>query len=112
MTTNLDVDLRELFVMPRVLARPLRKKTADAESADEAALMDLAAARQLFAGGDENDERAEPRTKRRLSALDQVKRNARNVIVGAPGGGKSPGQRPNGRRRRDGNGGNANEHRG
>ena len=48
MTTNLDVDLRELFVMPRVKARPLRKKTADTEPTDAAALMDLATAREFF----------------------------------------------------------------
>ncbi len=89
MTTNMDVDLRELFVMPRVLARPLRKKITGTEPADAAALMDLATARQFFTDGDEHDGRAKRDTKRRILALDQVKRNPHNAIVGAPGSGKS-----------------------
>jgi hypothetical protein len=48
MTTNMDVDLRELFVMPRVLPRPSRKKPDDTEQTDAVALMDLAAARRFF----------------------------------------------------------------
>jgi hypothetical protein len=48
MTTNMDVDLRELFVMPHILPRPLRKETDDVELTDAAALVDLVAARRFF----------------------------------------------------------------
>lgn len=38
MTTNMDVDLRELFVMPRVLARPQRQKGESITALDPSAL--------------------------------------------------------------------------
>ncbi len=92
MTTNLDVDLRELFVMPRVLVRPLPEKSdSAAPTTDAAALMDLAAARKFFAGGGEPDEYTEPMKHEEagIPALDQTNRYPRNVIVGVPGSGKS-----------------------
>lgn len=91
MTTNLDVDLRELFVMPRVLAQPLPKKTKGGKLRDVPALMDLATARRFFEPPDERGTPSEPEKEkdRGLPALDQVRRYPRNVIIGAPGSGKS-----------------------
>ncbi len=91
MTTNLDVDLRELFVMPRVLPRPVAEKTETAGVADAVTLMDLAAARRLFGGPDPRGEQRQPAEEKDegIGALDQVKRYPRNVIVGVPGSGKS-----------------------
>ena len=92
MTTNLAVDLRELFVMPHVRTRPLPERTDGTGRADPTALMDLAAAREIFEDRDGRGERAErtrERDDRRIIALDQVKRYPRTVIVGAPGSGKS-----------------------
>ncbi|ETW95225.1 MAG: hypothetical protein ETSY1_31530 [Candidatus Entotheonella factor] len=83
MTTNLEVDLRELFVMPRVIARPMRS-LHDAEPDEAATLMNLAAARQFFAdrnGSDQNEDEQ--------AALEQVRDTALCVIIGAPGSGKS-----------------------
>lgn len=86
MTTNLNVDLRELFVMPKVLLRNGEKKT----SSDSTELMDLNLARQRF-----DDNRFSPRGLERkkpaigISALEQIKQAGRTVLVGAPGGGKS-----------------------
>lgn len=90
MTTNLDVDLRELFVSPRAMVRPVRKE-GEGAGPTATAFMDLAAARQYFG---ERAERDGPRKSvqegaRGLMALDQVKAGARNVLVGAPGSGKS-----------------------
>lgn len=86
MTTSQDVSLMELFVMPRVLARPTGGKAGAAEESAKQDFMNLAAARQQFMG-------AQGGTKKKEEggniALDQVKRESRNVIVGAPGGGKS-----------------------
>jgi hypothetical protein len=48
MTTNLAVDLSELFVMPRVLPRPQSKEGSPTGAIDASALMDLSAARRLF----------------------------------------------------------------
>ncbi|ETX06723.1 MAG: hypothetical protein ETSY2_15430 [Candidatus Entotheonella gemina] len=83
MTTNLEVDLRELFVMPRVMTRPMRS-LHDTEPDDVTTLMDLAAARQFFADRSESDRNEDER-----AALEQVKQAAQCVIVGAPGSGKS-----------------------
>lgn len=93
MTTNLDVDLRELFVMPRVRPRPQSDKPTGKEM-DAATLMDLAAARQFFGNRRELVERREQVKDEDgedggVSALEQVRTQPRNVIVGAPGGGKS-----------------------
>jgi hypothetical protein len=97
MTTNLDVDLRELFVMPRVVLRKLSKVAESGEGNMSVALMDLAAARELY--GDRNTRYREAQRevsadskevkKQPPTALKQVKRSARTVIVGLPGAGKS-----------------------
>lgn len=90
MTTNLDVDLRELFVMPRVLPRKISKKNRGAEATEETALMDLAAARQFFGGvrfrpaGEVKEEKVNG-----VTALEEIRNAPRNVIIGAPGSGKS-----------------------
>lgn len=89
MTTNMDVDLRELFVIPRVKERPGSKKKDGAEPGDATAFMDLAAARRLFTDPDEPGEETAKEDVGIRMALDQVKENPRNVIVGAPGSGKS-----------------------
>jgi hypothetical protein len=89
MTTNLAVDLRELFVMPRVIVRP-RTRRKGVESDAGLTLMDLQAARALFEGGGSED--AEPKrrkTPRTLGAQQQALRCPRSVIVGPPGSGKS-----------------------
>ena len=67
MTTNLDVDLRELFVMPRVLARTMRGQTDDSELADMSVLMNLAAARQFMA---DRGESAQKEEEEQLTALE------------------------------------------
>lgn len=94
MTTNLDVDLRELFVMPRVLSRPTVKEALGERVAEELSLMNLDAARKYFGARGDLDERrkqtdGEPKTQEGITALDQVIAAPRNVIVGLPGGGKS-----------------------
>ncbi|MFB3133250.1 MAG: hypothetical protein ACE10K_12080, partial [Rhodothermales bacterium] len=89
MTTNMQVDLRELFVMPRVKERPRPKMKDGAEPADATAFMDLAAARELFKDRDEPGEEKAKEDAGIRTALDQVKQNPRSVIVGAPGSGKS-----------------------
>jgi len=90
MTTNLNVDLRELFVMPRVTVRP-RRKVGDGEGeADADALMNLSAARAIF--GEERTPEDTPDSGKKdqgLAAIEQVRDSQLNVIVGAPGGGKS-----------------------
>lgn len=86
MTTNLNVDLRELFVMPKVLLR----NTKEEASSDSTELMDLNLARQRF-----DDNRFSPRGLEReksavgISALEQIKQAGRTVLIGAPGSGKS-----------------------
>ncbi len=93
MTTNLAVDLGELFVMPQVRVRPKRKKEAGGseDGTGETELMTLSAARERFAGtrgseqgGDNAAEEIEP-----INALELAKAQRRGVIVGAPGAGKS-----------------------
>lgn len=90
MTTNMNIDLRELFVMPRVLVRPQRKKKSGALVAESDPLS-LALAREIFGQAIETaPESAQKKTKdRSIKALKQVKRKLRNVIVGLPGSGKS-----------------------
>jgi len=91
MTTNLDVDLRELFVMPRLLARPVPEKGAGGGSAGLAALMDLKTARRAFGLSEERSAKDKPAEKedRGVPALEQAKSRPRVVIVGVPGSGKS-----------------------
>jgi len=91
MTTNLDVDLRELFVMPRLLARPVPEKGDGGGSAGLAALMDLKTARRAFGRSEERSANDKPREKedRGVPALEQARTCPRVVIVGVPGSGKS-----------------------
>lgn len=86
MTTNLAVDLRELFVMPSVRERQEPEAGEEQEPID---LMNLAAARQWFEERQQR-ESEDPDKKREIrSALDQVLHQRRNVIIGTPGSGKS-----------------------
>lgn len=95
MATNLNYDLRQLFVMPRITVRPRRKLGEGGEEFDAEALMNLSAARAIFgeravpvagAGAEEDDKE---KKERGVAAVEQVRRSPRNVVVGAPGGGKS-----------------------
>lgn len=94
MTTNLEVDLRELFVMPRVLTRAQTARENGDDADDVGDLMNLSAAREFFERRSnsseptqEDDEKGEG--ERGTPALAQVKHNPYNVIIGAPGSGKS-----------------------
>ncbi len=91
MTTNLGVDLRELFVMPQLLRRPVPKGKADGPSADLEALMDLAGARKFFGHTPEAEKESkdDQKSDEGIAALEQVKEQTRSVIVGPPGSGKS-----------------------
>ncbi len=90
MTTNMAVDLRELFVMPCVMARPQRQGSDGKGSVDAATLLDLAAARRILGELRETKEGGEKKKKAKpVPALKQVERVARNVIIGLPGSGKS-----------------------
>lgn len=90
MTTNLDVDLRELFVMPRVLPREASKQKPEGELTEEVTLMDLAAARQFYGGVRFRPARELKEEKENgVTALNQIRNASRNVIIGAPGSGKS-----------------------
>lgn len=91
MTTNLAVDLRELFVMPYVQQRR-SSKTRKVESVDSETLMGLSAARaRHFGRGSPGVQRWSMVQKGEEinTALDQVKHCSRNVLIGAPGIGKS-----------------------
>ena len=88
MTTNMSVDLRELFVMPNVRARPEDIAEAGKNTPDAPELMPLSRAREALAKGfgakgDDNQDVAG------ISVLAQLRLRPRNVIVGAPGRGKS-----------------------
>ena len=87
MTTNLAVDLRELFVMPRVAVVRRSEGAAQVET-DGVKPMDLAAARAVF--GEASPTKV-PKSKKEAGKplLDQVKTCPLNVIVGPPGSGKS-----------------------
>ena len=93
MTTNLAVDLSELFVMPQARVRPKRKKGARGSGSDgaETELMTLAAARELFAearGSKQTGDNAKRRAKP-IDGLELARKQQRCVIVGVPGAGKS-----------------------
>lgn len=89
MTTNVNVDLRELFVMPRVLPRPIPKVGEAIDDDSVAELMDLVEARKVFqASGVPGDEEKQQENAT-IAALDHVLGNLRTVIVGTPGSGKS-----------------------
>lgn len=87
MATNLDVDLRELFVVPHLRPRPRRDKQDKLPEAPE--LLSLSAARETFAKsrsqGNENASDLSS-TEEILEFLDACKRL---ILVGAPGSGKS-----------------------
>ncbi|RAM52508.1 MAG: hypothetical protein C6Y22_05760 [Hapalosiphonaceae cyanobacterium JJU2] len=97
MTTNLDVDLRELFVMPRVVVRKLSQTTESVEENTSVSLMELAVARKQYGDRDARYEEVQPEVSEdskkadqlAATALEQVKRSSRTVIVGLPGAGKS-----------------------
>jgi energy-coupling factor transporter ATP-binding protein EcfA2 len=91
MTTNLNVDVRELFVMPRVLARPQLETAGDAQSPDAIGFMDLVEARKSFGSRSATGEHAGRAKKQEKGspAIDQIKQSQRTVIIGAPGSGKS-----------------------
>ena len=87
MTTNLNVDLRELFVMPRVTSRLISE--TDHDNGLNAELMDLSSARAFYSKrsldasstSDENDDH--------VTAIERVRNSSRNVFIGSPGSGKS-----------------------
>ena len=78
MTTNLRMDLRELFVPPYVVPVPPRVYV----DSDTQAFLPLDEARKAFgqARGEQKDS---------VPALEQVRRATRNVLIGVPGSGKS-----------------------
>src|SRR5262249_28475053 len=87
MTTNLSVDLRELFVMPNVLERVFGEDQSGKGSIG-AELMPLLQARKVLAGafstaGDDSEEKSG------IPVIEQIRHQSRNVLVGAPGSGKS-----------------------
>jgi hypothetical protein len=88
MTTNLTVDLSELFVMPRVLPRRQTSDGSPAATTGPIAFMDLSAARGRYSKdhvGDRKGMAGSPG----LPALDQLRAYPRNILIGAPGSGKS-----------------------
>jgi hypothetical protein len=87
MTTNLAVDLSELFVMPRVLPR-CREEGASAGAMDASVLLDLSAARRLFSEPPKVVGKGDGKSSG-IRALDQLRAHPRNILVGAPGAGKS-----------------------
>ncbi len=89
MASDLAVDLRDLFVMPRVLERPKPEKIDDA-AFEAMKMMNLAAARQLFLErGESSSDEKKVKKPNGVSAFDQVRKSERSVMIGAPGGGKS-----------------------
>jgi NACHT domain len=97
MTTSLDVDLRELFVMPRVMEQKRIQQQIIGETDSTIRLMNLSAARRLYGDRNEDDrfmlpEEEDLEDRQELNnptALELIVRSARNVIVGLPGAGKS-----------------------
>ncbi len=89
MTTNLYVDLRELFVMPRLSVRPRKKAGEDGEDLDVNALMNLSEARAVFGKVEGENSGTDDEKEKTVAATEQLRRSPRNVVVGLPGGGKS-----------------------
>jgi hypothetical protein len=95
MTTNLDVDLRELFVMPHIVPGPVPGEKHNGESTAAGSFMDLASARKFYEErpiepeNEPSQKKSTAEKDRWIPALDQVKRYPLNVIVGLPGTGKS-----------------------
>jgi NACHT domain/NACHT N-terminal Helical domain 1 len=85
MMTNLDVDLRELFVMPKVRKHGIDTK----DSVGPEALLGLRSAKQSFRHLPKPVEGDDSHSQNETSALAQVKANARTLLIGAPGSGKS-----------------------
>ena len=77
MTTNVNVDVRELFVMPKV--RPVTR----AETGDAKDLLQLTKAHELIRGTTADKDSVGE------DAIDFVRKNRRSILVGDPGGGKS-----------------------
>ena len=86
-TTNLAVDLRELFVMPRVLPRAGNGETLRPGS--EAPSLDIREARSQWSRKIEEPVEDMGRSSAAVPALKQVLGPLRNVLIGAPGSGKS-----------------------
>ncbi|MDJ0901412.1 MAG: NACHT domain-containing protein [Xenococcus sp. MO_188.B8] len=96
MTTNLNVDLRELFVMPKVQVSKSRLTAEGEIDIDSVALMNLAAARKRYSkahdsGENINSSETVESTENYQTALEQVTnpKYSFNVLVGLPGIGKS-----------------------
>ncbi len=91
MTTNLNIDLRDLFVMPRLQVRVSMKRTDGEAKTDDLTLMDLAQARERFGMGHQGDffKKKDETEKQGIPALDHVLKYPRNVLIGPPGSGKS-----------------------
>lgn len=85
MTTKLDIDLRELFVMPRIVVRK-QKKVEGGEESSLKTLMGLADARRFYRASPEKSEVEEDVS---MTALEQVREEKRVMIIGTPGVGKS-----------------------
>ncbi|MDC3952782.1 NACHT domain-containing protein [Polyangium jinanense] len=84
MTTNMDVDLRELFVMPRIEIREHGQARTVAEDCGN--LMKLADARKSLGERRKGTSSQKPEG---VPVLDAVRDNRCLVIVGPPGSGKS-----------------------
>ena len=88
MTTNLAIDLRALFVMPRVRSRGSSDASPGSESEARAPIK-LAEARARFSGKGMKRASAELPLAASISALEKVLEQPRNVLIGVPGIGKS-----------------------
>ena len=85
MMTNLDVDLRELFVMPKVQ----RHEEGSEDLVGPEALLELRSAKRSFRDLPKPVGENEPQSLNEMTALAQVKANARTLFIGVPGSGKS-----------------------